>query len=346
MSPLARTLACATIACSASCAALAAAPYPNTSNFGVPFSEGEHWYQQCMRVAKLPEPTLSAARGGSPKCKAGELYYSKRNQAKTSPAEWNKVRECAIASADNAVLMMLYANGLGLQRDTDMALHYACSLEHVAKAEMEARVEHLAGAQRADLPFDQCDDITSGYMGAVCADIRERQDERIRDARLDRIARALPAPGRGAFEKLRAAAERYASAGSGEVDMHGTGAPEFSLEQQARLREQFMQAALDAFNGKLQSSSPSELMQRDRELNELYRAVITAPSAQNDWPDRIGESTISHAAVRDTQRLWLAYRDAFVAFGARLPSGPDPTAIKTLLTSQRIAQLEKIARYR
>jgi hypothetical protein len=72
-----------------------------------------------MLVAKLAAPEMSTARAASPHCEAGELYYTKRNQAVPSPAEWNKVRACAIASADNAVLMMLYANGFGVPRDTD-----------------------------------------------------------------------------------------------------------------------------------------------------------------------------------------------------------------------------------
>ena len=34
------------------------------------------------------------------------------------------------------------------------------------------------------------------------------------------------------------------------------------------------------------------------------------------------------------------------AYVATLPSGPDPFAVKALLTSQRIAGLAKVARYR
>jgi uncharacterized protein YecT (DUF1311 family) len=70
------------------------------------------------------------------------------------------------------------------------------------------------------------------------------------------------------------------------------------------------------------------------------------PSAQQDAPDRIGESTIAHADVRKAERLWLAYRDAFSAFAATLPSGGDASALQALLTAQRTAELQKVARYR
>jgi uncharacterized protein YecT (DUF1311 family) len=348
MSRSPRIRSCAFIAFAlAAIPALAAGPYPNTEFFGVPFSADEAWYRQCMRVEKLPpEPATGKAAAG---CDAAALYYIKRNQAQTSPAEWEQVRQCAIGTDNKAVLMMLYANGYGVARDTDRAIHYACSLGFVAKSEMEHRVAHLAGdpaeVRNHGKLFDLCDDITSGAMGGVCAELRETQDRRVREARLARMAGALPPAGRDAFARLRAAAERYAEAGAREVDAHGTAAAEFATRRQARLREEFMQAALDAFNGKLPAASPEQFAERDRELNTRYQSLMAAPSKDPDEPGRIGESTMTHKDVREVERLWLAYRDAFAAFGAALGSAADPAAIKAALTSQRIAILEDIAKY-
>jgi hypothetical protein len=50
------------------------------------------------------------------------------------------VRACALATNNNAVLMMLYANGYGVARDTDRAIHHACILDFIAKSEMEHRI--------------------------------------------------------------------------------------------------------------------------------------------------------------------------------------------------------------
>jgi uncharacterized protein YecT (DUF1311 family) len=327
-----------------SLSAPAAGPYPNTSTFGVPFSTDEDWYRQCMRVEHLPPaPTAGKATAN---CDPIGLYDRKRNQATTSQAEWDQVRACADARGDDAVLMMLYANGYGVPRDRDRAIQHACSLDFVAKAEMEGRVGHLVKGDAPGKAFDLCDDITSGYMGGVCTARREAQDSRIREARLERAARALPAASRTAFAKLRQAAERYAEAGARETDAHGTLASAFALQHHARLREQAMLAMLDIIAGKLQPASPEDYAARDRQLNEVYGRVMASPSAQADWPDRIGESTIAHADVRDSERLWLAYRDALVAFGASLPSAADANAVKALLTTQRIAELRDIETYR
>ncbi|MEH6436894.1 lysozyme inhibitor LprI family protein [Massilia sp. DD77] len=328
-------------------AAFAAAPYPNTSHFGVPFSEDEAWHRQCRRVEQRAAPgyPLPGAGPAAP-CDAGAMYYAKRGQAGTSAAEWKQVRACALARGDHAVLAMLYANGFGVERDLDVAIHHACSMDNVAKAEMEGRVAHLAGMHPGSDVFDQCDDITSGAMGTVCAGIRETRDERVREARLDRLARSLPHAARASFGAVRAAAERYVEASAGERDMQGTGAPGFVLAQQGRLREQFMQAALDAVGGKLPRATPAQAQQLDRELNRVYREVMALPSKQDNWPDRIGDSTISRADIRTTERRWIAYRDAFTAFAAENGAGSNGAAVEALLTRQRIAALRRLAGYR
>jgi uncharacterized protein YecT (DUF1311 family) len=337
-----RSLLCALLACSS---ALAAGPYPHIDNFGVPFSKDEDWYKQCMRVEALQ--AAPAALKAPADCKPVDLYDRKRNQAETSQAEWDQVRACALAKNDNAVLMMLYANGYGVPRDIDRAIHHACIVDFAAKAEMEHRIEHLAQGLEPGKPFDFCDDITSGAMGAFCAGRQETQDSRVREARLERAARSLLPASRTAFAALRRAGERYAAdAGYAETDMQGTAAASFATLSQARLREEFMQAALDTIAGKLPPSSPAAYTASDRELNALYQELMSAPSKQEDQPDRIGDSTIAHAEVRQAERLWMAYRDAFVAFGASLRAGSDADAIKTLLTAQRIAQLRRVALYR
>jgi hypothetical protein len=183
---------------------LAAPDYPTTQTFGVPFSKDEAWYRQCMRVEHAVAPAADTTRAPSATCDASGLYYRKRSQAVTSPAEWKVVRECASAQGDNAVLMMLYANGFGVPRDTDIAIHYACSLDFAAKAEMEARIAHLANGLPAGAVFDQCDDITSGRMGAVCAAIRQSLSSHVRAARLDRVARAMPTSAQPAFRIMPA----------------------------------------------------------------------------------------------------------------------------------------------
>jgi len=320
-----------------------AGQYPNTAGFGVSFSRDEAWYRQCKRVEKQPMPQAPGVSAPS-NCDATDLYYRKHSQAVVSQAEWDQVRACAIVRDDHTVLMMLYANGFGVPHNADIAIHHACMLPFAAKAEMEARVAHLARGPEAGKVFDQCDDITSGRMGTLCADLRESRDGRVRSVRLERLAATLPAPARAAFERMQAAAGRYAAAAGAETDMQGTAAAAFVIQREGKLREQFMQAALDAIDGKLPPASAQDAAARDRELNAAYQQLMAAPSPQADWPERLGGSTVERKDVRAAERAWIAYRDAFAAFVTQLRPGPAPDAVKALLTSQRIVSLKEIAR--
>jgi len=314
--------------------------YPNTEGFGVAFDKSEDWYRHCMR-ARQAAPRLPA-KPAAMRCDAVTLYYLRRDQERSSPAEWNQVRACAEANGDDAVLMMLYANGDGVVRDTERAIYHACKLD-AAKAEMEGRIAHLASSTAADgHPFDWCDHSTSGRMGAVCAAIGETRDERVRAARLERFAAALPPEARPAFARLRQNAAAFARESANEVDLSGTGGPAFALRHSGRRDEEFVETLFNAARGKIGQISTAQLAQLDHELNAQYRQVLAKPSDNAQHPERLGYSTVSSAAVRSAERAWLAYRDAWAPFlaSARLPA--DLVSVKAALTRQRIAQLKKI----
>ncbi|WP_426191919.1 lysozyme inhibitor LprI family protein [Massilia sp. DWR3-1-1] len=303
--------------------------YPNTENFGVDFDHDAPWYQACLRV-RHAVPAAQAATA-APACDARAAYYTKLDQAVTSAAEWAAVRACAAASNDSAVLSMLYANGLGVARNTDVATFYACSTG-AAHAEMAARVAHLATLAPA-ARFDLCDDITSGRMGGECAAIAASRAERIETAYFARLRATLSGPQARAFDRLVKANARFAQAhGSGETARGGSGYVGFMIGAQARESEWLREHLLAFEKGKFQLPPPSQFASDDAELNRRYRARI-APGAAPD------EYAIAPAALRAAQRAWLAYRDAWVDFAAlRYPQVP-AAALQALLTQWRIAQL-------
>lgn len=330
----------------ASCAAFAGPKYPNNGSIGEEANRASDWYRQCMRVehATPPASDLTARRAG--KCNATAMYYDKRSQAVTSAAEWNKVRECALTSSDNGVLMMLHANGYGVAKNPDLAIKYACSLDGAAVAEMEARVGHLASGSGANTgkPFDLCDDITSGYMGAVCSSISERQNGKVRAARLARYERALPPTSKPAFKTLQAAADAWAlKRQDEESDMQGTAAAGLAIDSGEHERELFLDDLLGLSSAKLPQFTAADYSALDADLNRSYQALLATPSKQKDQEDRIGDSTVTRTGVRATERAWLAYRNAWAAYLTATPSPVDPASIQALLTQRRIKQLSRIA---
>ncbi|MFL6710816.1 MAG: lysozyme inhibitor LprI family protein [Massilia sp.] len=310
--------------------AMAQAGYPNTENFGVDVDKGADWYQQCLKVADAnpaPSPSVRAA----PKCDAADAYYLKLDQAVTSDVEWAAVRSCAIATNNTAVLSMLYANGLGVPRNAAVATRYACSTG-AALAEMEGRVQHLASLAPNER-YDHCDNITSGTMGAVCSAIAARRAERIKTAFTKRLRSSLAPAQTAAFDRLLSAGQAFAKThAENETSPGGSGYAGFVIDAQARENE-WLREHLAAFE-KGQFPPAANFAADDAELNRLYGARM--------HPAQPDPNAVQPDAIRATQRLWLAYRDAWVAFAVRRYPQMDAAALKALLTQWRIKQLQGV----
>ncbi|MDB5948429.1 MAG: hypothetical protein JWR65_284 [Massilia sp.] len=329
-------------------AAARQADYPNTSNFGLVPDQNAVWYKHCLRVQHRQAPTRDLTplppQTKAKACAAGKLYYEKRNQANTSQGEWDQVRRCALASDDSAVLMMLYANGLGVAQDADLAIKYACSGE-AALAEMETRVLHLVNLQADTRRFDQCDDITSGRMGAVCAWIATEQSGKLRSAFLARLRARLTPAQQASLDVLVKASDRFAHAfGNDETDMGGTAGVQMVIDAEAREQE-WLREHLAAFErGQFKLPAAEQFDLADAELNQAYARVMQSPATEPGHPGRLPNSTVDKQGVRATQRAWLAYRDAWIRFAAQRYPALDQAALKAALTQWRTKQLARLVR--
>ncbi|MES2757892.1 MAG: lysozyme inhibitor LprI family protein [Pseudomonadota bacterium] len=311
--------------------ALAQSPYPNTENFGISFDREADWYKECMRVEHV-RPPAGPSTSAPAACDASGAYYARLDQAITSAAEWTQVRSCAIAGNDTAVLAMLYANGLGVKRNLALATHYACSTG-AALAETESRVMHLSTLPEGKR-FDQCDDITSGRMGGVCAAIDATRAEKVRTAFLARVRRTLPAQHTAAFDRLVGTSAAFASShASDETPPGGSGYTGFVIAAEAREHE-WLREHLAAFEKRrFDLPPPSQFAVDDAELNRIYGDLLKSNRTEGD---------IHVSAIRAAQRHWLAYRDAWVAFAAlRYPQVP-ADSLKAALTQWRIKQLRRL----
>lgn len=327
--------------------AAAQADYPNTSAMGSMGDPGAPWYRQCLAVQKAQPPTRdippASALHGLRQCGAQDRYYDTRQRAGATPSEWEQVRHCAYAESDATVLMMLYANGYGVSRNHDLALKYACSLP-AAPAEMDGRVAHLneRALHHEARPFDQCDDITSGFMGGQCAQIQDRLDSKARTGKLSAILKTWQPGQQIAAAQLQQALEQFAARRADqETDMSGTLRAALAIEAHGVELDLFAHDVQDAEKGKLPRYSEQQFQQLDKKLNLVYQRIMQQP-AQKDGSAGLGYGTVTKEGVRITQRAWLAYRDAWVALGAARYPTVAPHAWKALLTQRRIEQLEDV----
>ncbi len=323
--------------------------YPNTENFGSEFDKSEAWYKQCMAVKSvmpdrkdLPSEVTATSLL---KCEAQGDYYDTLDMGNPSQSDWMKVVRCAHRNNETDVLSMLYANGFGVQRNLRLALRYACETS-AAEAEMVGRVEHITSMMNARASgnlqrYDICDDITSGMMQGYCAGIEEKRAEKARIAQLKMVTSRWSAPQRNAFVKLKEAMEKFAEArGNNETDMSGTARAAMAITSEAAEKDLFLNDIKQLENGNPPSFTEQQFKSEDKRLNEVYQQLMHVRI--DDDQSGLGGTTISKADVRSTQKIWLGYRDAFVAFGIVRYPDVKAESWKALLTKRRIEQLEEL----
>lgn len=290
---------------------------------------------QCQALGKTVFP--AAEPGGPAGCSAVKLYYGIG-----MPVDHALARQCALAASgddqpfreDRGVLMMVYANGQGVARDFELARKAACEAGG-APAEITGRLEHLAEmeAGRSKGPIDVCDDATSGYMGGWCASVANQLREQKRGAGFASLTAPWSAREKQAFASLESRADAFFDLRSvEEVDLSGTARAAFTIEEEARQREDFRLAVAAFEKGALPQGGDAEFARLDARLNAVYRQLKALPAPQF--------GTIRFEGIQRTQRAWLAYRDAWVAFGKVRYPQVAPNAWRAWFTRKRIAMLE------
>lgn len=318
--------------------AAAAAAYPNLSTVGANAQFGAGWYQQCVKVRNLRPPARDLpARGAGGNCDAAALYYQVRAQDDATGQDWKQVRECAFRNNDNAVLMMLYANGAGVTPNLRLATRYACSIESSVD-EMRNRVAHLA-RKNPGAHFDVCAHAASGTTLGYCAGVHERAREKARADQLAALSKDWNAKEQLGLEMASKAAHFFAQhRHDHETDLSAPTRRSMQLDTMAAELERFLGDVQDFEIGKLPQFSEGEFKALDDKMNEVYRQFMQSAPGPDSY---LG--TIRKSGVEKTQRAWLAYRDAMELYCAiRHPSAPG-AGLRALLTSRRLRQLTELA---
>jgi len=310
-----------------------------------------------MQTYPTKDKPTSTEREALRHCVSDQLYYGIK-----VPQDYGKARACAFMDNENSdgsgslMLMMLYANGYGVEKNLDLAIKAACE-GGGAPAEIEGRVQHLtelktkpAGQLLHDCvenkgldqeycagKVDLCDDITSGYMQGVCEARQLAMKEQHRREQVKELIGHWSAPDQAAFRKLNKVAKTYfETRASNEVDQSGTARAALASEEEGALIEHFMATLKSYEAGKLPSDSAEAFAKADHELNDVYAAAIQKIEQSTD------KGTMTKEGVRQTQRMWQAYRDAWVAFAAIHYPALSVDSLKDALTRERTTQLKSL----
>jgi uncharacterized protein YecT (DUF1311 family) len=259
-------------------------------------------------------------------------------------------RRCCLATGDcNRELAILFANGWGVPRDYDAATHFLCRAGNEMAAfeqrGMLAHVQRMRGeAEPPDL--DYCDHVTSGHGGLLCAQLATERQVPEWDRRIEAVGAALDGPGRDALGRLLAAAETFTDEEGGYREdgaRGGTGYASFVVAAQRKAYEAFV-ATLERYGRERAPRADAALLRKaDRGLNAAYRKALTAASEPCPLC-REDDHESGRAALRDAQRAWIAYRDAWAAWYRKRWTSAAPEAalereITAALTATRTKEL-------
>jgi uncharacterized protein YecT (DUF1311 family) len=103
----------------------------------------------------------------------------------------------------------------------------------------------------------------------------------------------------------------------------------------------FLDTLLQIDEGNLPSQSDFSVQQLDKRLNSTYRSVQAGD--EEIW---LSADEITKTGVRDTERLWMAYRDAWVHLVSVKYPKTNPNSLHYALTQRRLGQLLELAQLR
>lgn len=323
------------------------------SSWGQSSSYGDRdWQQACDQATAAPldppalEGPLPTEKLAS--CNETELYYGSNGKPDYPAAlqcGWYERAHPKPHEANmfygSGVLTMLYANGEAVPRNYDLAIRFACEQEWAAPAEMELRVgllEAMRDGRAERVRVDLCEDSTSGLSMGACTSIQTGKADAKREREIAELTARLPPAASGAFERLKKAEAEFEDARAGnEIDLSGTARVMFELQEQKRLRDQFLINLQRFGSGDVPRATAADVTSLDRMLNLAYQEIERAPSAHWQY------GTVKPEGIRETERRWVALADAWTEFARNAYPQLDANTVRAQLIRLRLHQLRSLA---
>ena len=303
----------------------------------------------CVRADALPVPHAPAGVRVAEDCDAFGAYYAagRRNL--------RAIRACALQGAytdphsvdsgdhteplASGVLAMIYAGGQGVAPNLPLAVRFACDMQDWEGDGRELghwlEDQRLRGATRID--FDLCDHVIGRITNYECI-LRDQDRAATAVARAQARLNTGNAEQRAAFARLLAARKEYMEAHRSQEPNGTTGLVQEAMRDEVELETAWAQQ-LDSFaEGKLPEAGEGDFRKADAELNAAYRVALSKTGGcQPDPP-----LCLTTDELRQTERAWLRYRDAWVAYGELRWPQVHAAAWRTWLTRAQTADLQAI----
>jgi uncharacterized protein YecT (DUF1311 family)/TPR repeat protein len=333
------------------------------------------------RGTPLPQDMRAAQPSSAQLCSSARSYYGLGVPVNYAEARRCAILErpygTFVGSGDTALneldiggaatLTMIYADGKGVARNKALAMRFACEAidgqtigapedpspyDPAAEAEADRatmlKLLHDVAATGAKESGPSAADLDiCNYMGdpdraqTRCEYINKVRVDLQRKADIDAFAAKFNPDQKAAFAKLVSAFETYLEAHDGQesnVEPHLRNSGGW-VGDTPQWEEDFIATMHRFESGDLPSHTAAQYVEADRNLNAEYQEMLKVdPSADPN----LGDYPPSPEGLRDTQDIWLKYRDAWVAFGRlRYPQVSEVSWL-TWITTQRFEQLKGV----
>lgn len=295
----------------------------------------------CAQVKNTPVPASDRPTPQQSRelinCKSKELYFGFDKSPDPTAA-----RECAYVEMDHgnlqqafagpSILMMVYANGKGAARNYDLALKFACEAPG-GPGDVAGRVRQLERYKESNWhgdDFSICDHSGGKYLYGECAVLGEHFDHLDREQKLDSLAAHLKPSARDAFQNLRRAGAAFFQVEAAKgLDLSAS----FEVQERAFLERQFLQDLQQLANGDLPTATAPEAEKAEKEMQAAYEAAVAHKPSET--------STVTSAGIKESQREWLRYRQAWLDFAKEQYPAVAPPSWNAWLDNQRTEMLQR-----
>jgi hypothetical protein len=270
-------------------------------------------------------------------CRSQDLYFGLG--VDKDPA---KARKCAFAEIDHGVsdldirgrsiLAMVYANGVGVDRNMDLAIKFTCDVKG-SPSDVAGNVHELVRYKEAHYTgtnFSFCHHSSGRHLYEQCAALDDRFDKIKREAKLADIIKSWSPDHKRAFTALRKAADAFfADRVAGEFDTATT-----QVQERAFLENDFIEKLQQLERGELPHSAPEDLHKSEDKLK--------ADLAKVQEKGSFSQGQITSQGVYKTEKTWQAYKEAWIAFGKKKYPKVSAVSWNTWLTDDRVVMLDKL----
>jgi len=241
-----------------------------------------------------------------------------------------------------STLAMIFAGGKGTAPDLPLAIKFACEIQDWDGDGRELATmldeQRKKGATKVD--FDICDSVPGRQTNFLCIGRDESWVHADIPIALKRLEAGNNSTQRAAFKRVLDARRAFMEAHAREEPNGTTGATQFAMRDLVEDDQLWSNALQNFAAGKLPKYTEADFKKADSDLNAFYRQQLQI--AKHICEEMSCDDTNDYARhMIQSERAWLAYREAWVAYGRlRWPSVP-PDSWRTWLTLERLEMFNR-----